>query len=53
VIKYFEFTIIFYSENSILLKTDVEAWKYGYPIGLDTLVVRTVNYEYKDLLNPS
>ncbi len=44
--KYFEFTIIFYSVNSILLKTDVEALKYGHLIGLDTLVVHTINDEY-------
>lgn len=46
--KYFEFTSIFYGENSILFKTDVEALKYGDPIGLDTLVVHTINYEYLD-----
>jgi len=46
VIKYFEFASTFDSENNTLLKTDVEALKYGYPIGLDTLVVHTINYEY-------
>jgi len=46
VIKYFEFTSIPYGVNSILVKTDIEALKYGHPIGLDTLVVHTINYEY-------
>lgn len=46
MIKYFEFTIILYGENSIPIKTDVETLKYGYQIGLDTLVVHTINDEY-------
>jgi len=48
VIKYFEFTSIFNGENSMLLKTDIEALKYGYRIGLDTLLVHTINDEYLD-----
>jgi hypothetical protein len=46
VIKYSEFIIIFKSENNLLFITDIEALKYGYQIGLDTLVVHTINYEY-------
>ena len=46
VIKYFEFISIFNYESSMLKKTDVEALKYGYQIGLETLVVHTINYEY-------
>lgn len=48
MIKYFEFTIIFNGENNILFKTDIETLKYGYRIGLDTLLVRTINDEYLD-----
>ena len=47
MIKYFEFTSISYSADSTLLKTDIEALKYGYQIGLDTLLVHTINYEYQ------
>jgi len=46
VIKYFEFVNIFIYESYILLKIDIEALKYGYQIGLETLVVHTINYEY-------
>ena len=46
VIKYNELMIITESENNIQIKTDVEALKYGHPIGLDTLVVHTINNEY-------
>jgi len=46
VIKYSEFVGITKSENDLLLKTDVEAWKRGYQIGLGTLVVHALNDEY-------
>jgi len=46
VIKYNEFISILKSENNILNKTDIETLKYRDPIGLDTLVVYTINYEY-------
>ena len=51
MIKYFKFTSIFYGENSILIKTDIETLKYGYQIGLDTLLVHTINYEYLDYIS--
>jgi len=47
VIKYFEFIIFFNDESNKLIKTDVETLKYGYQIGLDTLLVHTINYEYQ------
>ena len=34
------------SEGDYPLTTDTEAQKYGEQIGLDTLVVHTVTYEY-------
>jgi len=46
--KYFEFMCISDGENNIPLKTDIEALKYGDRIGLDTLLVHTINYEYLD-----
>jgi len=50
VIKYFEFTITFNGGSSTLIKTDIETSKYRYQIGLDTLLVYTINYEYLDLI---
>jgi len=46
VIKYNEFIIIFKYEDILLIKNDVDALKYKYRIGLDTLLVYTVKYEY-------
>ena len=46
MIKYNEFVIIPKGESNILVKTDIEAWKYRYQIGLGTLVAYTLNYEY-------
>jgi len=46
VIKYNKLIVILGSENDILFKTDIEAWKYRYQIGLGTLVAYTLNYEY-------
>lgn len=46
VIKYDEFTAIFLSENSLQIKNDAEALKYSYRIGLDTLLVYTLNDGY-------
>lgn len=40
--------IILDGENITLFKTDIESLKYGYQIGLDTLVVHTINDEYLD-----
>lgn len=51
VIKYFKFTSILDGENSILNKTDIDTLKYGYQIGLDTLLVHTINYEYLDYIS--
>lgn len=33
--------------GSSLLFTDAEALKYGYRQGLETLLVHTLNYEYR------
>jgi len=44
--KYIEFIIIINYENILLLKNDIEVLKYNYRIGLDTLLVYTVKYEY-------
>jgi hypothetical protein len=46
VIKYREFTRIFVDENDLLKKTDVDALKCRYQLGLETLLVYTLNYEY-------
>jgi len=46
VIKYSEFTVIFLSEDYLQIKNDIEALKYEYRLGLDTLLVHTVNDEY-------
>jgi len=46
VIKYSEFIGITRSESGLLLKSDVDARKYRYLIGLGTLVVYTINDEY-------
>lgn len=35
-----------FCENKVQCKTDGEMQKYGYRIGLETLVVHTVTYEY-------
>jgi len=46
VIKYNEFIMIFLSENCSQIKNDTEALKYKYRIGLDTLLVYTLNDGY-------
>ena len=46
MIKYNEFISIIKYEDILLIYNDVETLKYGDPIGLDTLVVHTINYEY-------
>jgi len=46
VIKYYEFVIIIKYENILLFKNDIDALKYNYRIGLDTLLVYTIKYEY-------
>jgi len=46
VIKYSEFVGILLHENNTLYKIDVETLKYGDQIGLETLVVHTIKYEY-------
>jgi len=46
VIKYNEFIIIIKYEDILLIKNDVDALKYNYRIGLDTLLVYTIKYEY-------
>jgi hypothetical protein len=46
VIKYNEFIIIIKYENILLSNNDVDALKYNYQIGLDTLLVYTIKYEY-------
>ena len=45
-IKCEKFIIYVNCENNLLFTTDVEAWKYRYRTGLETLVVYTANYEY-------
>jgi len=44
--KYNEFIIIIKYEDILLTQNDVEALKYKYRIGLDTLLVYTIKYEY-------
>jgi len=46
VIKYNEFIVIIKYEDILLIKNDVDALKYKYQIGLDTLLVYTIKYEY-------
>jgi len=46
VMKYIEFVGIFKSESNLLIKTDIDAWKCGYRLGLETLLAHTVNDEY-------
>jgi len=46
VIKYNEFIIIIKYENILLIVNDIDALKYKYRIGLDTLLVYTIKYEY-------
>lgn len=46
VIKYKEFAGIFKCESNLLIKTDIDAWKCGYRLGLETLLAHTVNDEY-------
>jgi len=46
VIKYNEFIIIILYENILLIINDIETLKYDYRIGLDTLLVYTIKYEY-------
>jgi hypothetical protein len=52
VIKYREFTGIFVDENDLLKKTDVDALKCRDQLGLDTLLVYTLNYEYLVMKRP-
>lgn len=47
MIKYCEFTSTSKSEDNLLLKTDIDAWKCGERLGLETLLAHTVNDEYK------
>ena len=46
MIKYIEFISIIKYEGILLLKNDAEVLKYKYRIGLDTLLVYTIKYEY-------
>ena len=46
MIKYNELIIISKGKSNILIKTDIEAWKYREQIGLGTLVACTLNDEY-------
>lgn len=46
MIKYNEFIIIIKYKNILLIKNDVDTLKYKYQIGLDTLLVYTIKYEY-------
>ena len=46
MIKYNEFIIITKYENILLIKNDIDALKYKYRIGLDTLLVYTLNDGY-------
>ena len=46
MIKYWEFASITEYEGNILLLIDTETLKHSYRIGLDTLLVWVVNYEY-------
>jgi len=46
VIKYIEFISNTKYKNILLIKNDIETLKYNYRIGLDTLLVYTVKYEY-------
>jgi len=46
VIKYNEFISIIKYEDILLIYNDVETLKYKYRIGLDTLLVYTIKYEY-------
>jgi len=48
VIKYSKFISIIKYEDILLLKNDIETLKYNYRIGLDTLLVYTIKYEYTD-----
>ncbi len=45
-IKCEKFIIYTNGENNLLQQTDIEAWKYSYRTGLETLVVYTANDEY-------
>jgi len=45
-IKYSELIGIFNSEGNSLILTDVDALKYRYQKGLETLLVYTINDEY-------
>ena len=47
MIKYSKFIIIIKYENILLILNDIDALKYNYQIGLDTLLVYTIKYEYK------
>jgi len=46
VIKYNEFVSIIKYKGILLIENDIDALKYKNRIGLDTLLVYTVKYEY-------
>ena len=46
MIKYNEFIIIIFYKNILLIINNIEALKCNYQIGLDTLLVYTIKYEY-------
>jgi len=46
VIKYNKFIIIIKYEDILLIINDINTLKYNYQIGLDTLLVYTIKYEY-------
>ena len=46
MIKYNEFIIIVKYEDILLIINDTDTLKYKYRIGLDTLLVYTIKYEY-------
>jgi len=46
MIEYVDFTVGFYSENNKPYLTDVKAWKHRYQVGVVSLSVCVVNYEY-------
>ena len=46
MIKYNEFIGIIKYKNILLINNDIDTLKYNYRIGLDTLLVYTIKYEY-------
>jgi hypothetical protein len=46
MIEYVDFTVGFECGNNKLEATDVKAWKYSHQVGVVSLLVYTVNYEY-------